>query len=425
MCLGAGFARAEAFDLDAYLTDLAEKTKDPWQKAIYADGARDAEEENGKLTFCLRSFNPQLKTLPVYSKDPDAWREAFLENISAFTLQVTVTVDADGRPDAAGLKKLKAAVTKAASDAKTAFGGKAVLTGIADMLLPKSASKDADASGLGELHPDYRDVIDRYAAFSDLDAVQFAPLFYTLTRQSLAVKDGPHALELRYKGADPAGLIQAARQSAYSRLGAVYLANAMSSDEIERVFAEELGKQAAQIKKKGPPARHVILDVDQLADGDFGESYQAYIDAYNYHEALDELVWDVWDLPDAPPQPMPKTGRMTGSTSGTKVIINVPDDGFARYLQFRNASTDKKVIEVFIRSGGKATVYVPKGFYYLLIASGSSWYGTDGLFGDEGVYSVTDREEILSKSYYHTYTLERVRDGNLSIYGADPDRFRK
>ena len=168
-----------------------------------------------------------------------------------------------------------------------------------------------------------------------------------------------------------------------------------------------------------------MLDIDRVA-GATGDEYVQYMQAFQVDGVLDALYYDVHDLPDAPAQDFPKSGRLSGSKSGTKVIVKAPkDDELGRYLQMCNAETDEVAVEFFIRPKGSATVYVPKGHYYFLIAAGETWYGVEGLFGENARYSSTADTEILSKKYYHTIELNPTAEGNIPFYGASMSDFKK
>jgi hypothetical protein len=106
------------------------------------------------------------------------------------------------------------------------------------------------------------------------------------------------------------------------------------------------------------------------------------------------------------------------------VIVRAPEGTEGFYVQFRKMETDERSVDLFVRPGGSATVYVPRGDYYLMVASGETWYGVeDGLlFGDYGDYTQTEETQIKGSDYYHTFRLH-VDDGNMSGYEAAPDEF--
>lgn len=405
------------------LDELGETAEDPWEKAIYDADADGVSQSGETVTFALRSFDPKLKSLPDYSENKQAWREGFIENIQSYDLEVALTL-VDGEPDSASVKSLKSAVTKAAKSSQSTFDQKSVRIALADLLLPTPVSDDASATGRGEMYPEYQELVSTNAAFAGRDSVQLTPLFYAQSKQTMNVKGGPHALVLNCVGANPPALIEDARKSLMDQLSRVYKANEMDESEIEEKFAEALAEKAATVRKKGGEAYSLVLDIDAMIGGDFGADYGAYMQSYDPEPVLAELIGEVKALPDAPAQDFPKSGRISGGKSGTKVIVKAPKDDVGRYVQMRDFGTDEMLADMFIRSGGSATVYVPKGMYYLLIASGETWYGVEGLFGDKGTYSQTGETEILSKQYYHTLTLS-AGEGDIYVYGSNPSAFQR
>lgn len=418
----AAKANAGGFDVSVLLDELCEAASDPWEKAIYGAGANWVTRDGETVTFALRSFDPNLKSLPGYSGNKQAWLDGFFENVQAYDLEITLILKDDG-PDPDSLRLLKSTVTKAARASMAGFDDKSVRIALVELMLPTPVYDDASASGWGEIYHDYHELVSTNAAFDGLDSVALTPLFYAQSKQVLSVKDGPHALVLNCTGADPVSLIEDAYKSVVARLSKVYKGNDMSEYEIEEAFAEALGEKAASIRKTGGEVHAFELDIDAVIDGDFGADYTAYMQSFDPDSVLWQLVYDVWTMPDAPAQDFPKNGRISGSQSGTKVIVKAPDDGFGRYVQMRNAYTDAMTVDMFIRSGSSVTVYVPRGMYYLLIASGEIWYGMEGLFGDGGSYSETDETEILSSEYYHTLTLS-AGDGDIDVYGSSPSAFQ-
>ena len=84
----------------------------------------------------------------------------------------------------------------------------------------------------------------------------------------------------------------------------------------------------------------------------------------------------------------------------------------------------KIAVTAMALQGKSVTVKVPQGFYYIAWCSGPYWYGEQELFSTLGTYSKSEKVEILSSRYYHTFKLVKSNTGNTSIYGANPDDFR-
>lgn len=414
-------------DIDAFLLTLAAETTDPWQQAIYSAGATDLTIEENTAHFMLRAFDPKYSELGNYpGDDPVGWYAQMVENLGAHTVAASVTLTGENTPDADSAKAIQRIVRTAAEAAQAEFNKKAMRLALVDQMFPMPMAKMAAVADLFEqpYNTMFQATEDNWLYWTSAELEELAPLFYAQVSQVLSVKEGPHALTLNCKGvADPAALLDNARAEALEQLTKRYRANEMDGDEINDVLLEKVIEQANAIRKKGGESFSLTIDIDEAMDGYFGDAYTDYLEQYDYYGAWDILTDDVWDLPDEVAQDYPKSGYLSGSRSGTKVIIKTPDDGNARYVQVREVETDEPKVSMFIHSGKQVTVYVPKGMYYLLIGSGESWYGEEGLFGRAGNYSRTDDTEILSSDYYHTITLEAATDGNIDMYGADMSDF--
>jgi len=389
------------------LSSEAEKAKDPWLQAILKAGVKDAQLQDGALTFMVRSFNPGLKT--ITETDAGDYTRHLYQNASAYDLQCTLNVTDEGGLAATdkAVKALLKAIQKAAAQSKKAFNDKKVRIALAGYLLSSRASEDLRPGSSKE---------------------ELEPLFAAQQKQALSVNDGPHALKLSTTGVKGDALLLAGYESAYQRLARQEGANALSHEEIKRVYLEELAARAAALKKKGAEKIDFVLDIDQLfaAESPYaGDAYNSFIFRYDgaYNLQFLALYADVAALPDYPALDFPKSARISGSTRGTKVIFKIPKDGFASLIQMREVDTDNLVVTAFARPGQSASVRVPKGKYYVLVASGMVWYGEEYMFGDGGFYMRTEDLQIKGGNYYHVLTLGGVKDGNMSAYDAEPYEF--
>ncbi|MDR0929303.1 MAG: hypothetical protein LBM74_06255 [Oscillospiraceae bacterium] len=407
-------------NVNAALAKLAEETTDPWRKAIYEAGARDVAQSDGVVSFALRSFNPGLKDLGDYEKDKDAWMAGFAQAVQAYDLAVSLDFSKGDEPTSTSLTALKSAVNSAASKSKNAFDEVAVRVAIAERMLPLPTET------LGSGAPFV--LTKAYSALltSDDMAQLLVPLYYAQTSQKMSVADGPHALKLKCKGIDSLALLEEMEGQVISELSKRHLANNMTEDEIEAYAVENLCARAEVVREKSVSSYDFIFDIDAFFEGDFGEDYDDYMKAYtdDYETVLLVIAYRVWGMPDYPALDFPKSGRISGSTRGVKVIVRAPEGAEGFYVQFRKAETDELSVDLFVRPGGYATIYTPKGMYYVMIASGETWYGLeDGLlFGDYGNYTQTENTEIKGGDYYYTLTLQ-VEDGNVGGYKAAPAAF--
>ena len=385
------------------LSEAAQTTKDPWLFAILDDGAQDAALVDGTITFMVRSFRPDLSALDLSTTAGMAQLATLL---AMFDLPCMLPVQPSGNTYVAtdtDIKNLVKTLTKAAGAAKKAWGGKVY----ASALLAALANDSLTGATLGE----------------------YQPLFATARNAKLKTVDGPHALTLTVAFANSATLLNQAYADAKDQLAKQGGAYALSEDAIAQTLIAQAIVQAKTLQKKASAKQTFVLDVDQVLAAQPTNEDAAYVSLLSdyrdlYNATLAELVSDASQMPDSPALELPDTGRMSGSTSGTKVTFKTPKDGYARYLQMRSVDTDEAIVTAFFHSGKSVTVRVPQGFYTVLLAVGEQWYGTGELFGSTGSYVRTQEIEILSSRYYHTITLGGVTDGNMSTYGADTAAFQ-
>lgn len=412
----AGDLKEELSDL---LLELEQSEEDPWRLAVYEAGAEDVSYNGESLRFFLRSFNPGLESLGDYEADRGAYLDGLIENACAYDLEVILTL-VDGEISADNEEALKSAVSEAAAASKSAFDQKAVRVAIANWMFPKPAENVKKAADMLNTSDAFEQHFMKYEETYYEESDFLAPLFYAQKKQTLDVSGGPHALVMRCVGVNPEALAEPARAKALADLARMAHANIMESDEVREIYLQKLAEIAFGAAGE---AFELVLDIDDFEMRYPGDDYDEYLSRYLPSDAFGQLEDEVWNLPDYPALDFPKTGRLSGSTSGTKVIVKAPDDGYGRYIQLRNYETDEVAVTFFIRSGGSCSVRVRSGDYYFLIAAGEIWYGEEELFGYDGNYSSTDLLEVAGSNYYHTVTLETTTDGNMSVYGADPSSF--
>ena len=398
--------RAAEF-ISLVLSEEAKGVTDPWTLAILEAGAQGVTLQDGAIGFSLRSFNPGLKS--IEETEPAEFLGHLFENASAYDLVCSLVVTDDGGLAATdkARKALMKAIQKAAGQSKKAFDDKKVRAALAGYLLGSGAYDMEYSVPLGD----------------------FSPLFSGQSKQTLSVKDGPHALKLGTTGAKAEDMIKKAYTAALQRLSKQEGAKDLSESAIASVFLEELNAQAAVLKKKGKEKREFVINLDELFSKEYrhaGDDFNDFLYDFSgaYSSNLTDLKKAVLDFPDYPAVDFPKSGRVDGSKSGTQVICKIPKDGFARFIQMRKVDSGELAVSAFIRPGEKATVRVPKGMYYIMVAYGYIWYGEEHLFGDSGDYSRTEDIQIKGSSYYHVITLGGVKDGNMSSYDADPSEFQ-
>ncbi len=394
--------------------------KKPWESAIYAAGAEDAAYNEETVTFKLRSFNPQIKSV---EDDEDAFIH-MLENTQAYDLEVTLTLNeaGDGFTDKS-VKAMKTAVTKAATASEAAYDNKRFLSGLTSYLFPAPLKTVTKAEEVLKDNGTFHRWLGIDSQPMEGDYSDWAPFFYGITTTTLSTKAGPNNLTVKCTGINPETLLKTASKNTLAYYSAIAFANATDSDEISEKLLEELADTAITMRKKGTEKLAIPVTIDGLFKGQVGSEYYDYITLYDYSSVLWDLEDVIRDLPDYPAIAFPKTGRLSGSTSGTKVIIKAPKGDDAYYIQLRKYSNDAFAVSAFIAAGKSCNIRVPQGDYYFLIASGTSWYGETAMFGNYGSYSRTELFEVYSSKYYHTITLRVSEGGNMSQWNSDPSDF--
>ena len=411
--------------LNTLLADRAALAKNTWEKAIFEAGVQDLQINGDTVTFLLRSFNPQLKNLGDYTGGQADYLLRMMRNVAAYDLSAQLTLE-NGAFTVKSVTALRNAVTKAASASVKAFADKRVRIAITDWLFPAPAKTVKKAEDMLTTTKAFRQLVEQIDIETYSDTYrEYAPLFYGQSKQTLDTKGGPYALLLKCVSINPEALLETAHQNTLAAHSRQAFANAISEEEIENAFLSELAATALSMRKKASEKFTLTLDVDIMAQGRREKDYADYIKRYQYKNALIVLAKQISILPDYPTLDFPSSGRLSGSTRGTKIILKTPDDGTGCYVQLRDYNTDALVVTAFIRPGKSCTLYAPQGDYYFLIASGKTWFGEEVMFGDSGDYSRTALFEVAGSRYYHTVTLMAVSDGNMSIYNEDSSAFHQ
>lgn len=395
---------------------MAMHTRDPWQKAIFEAGAQDVRLDGNRLSFGLKSFDPDLKSLGNYETGDGQWLYDLVANVEIYNIPVVLSLS-----DGAYEKSLTKEVKAAASTSKKSFANESICRALADRLFPAALRDSADASGLLSIGDEGFAWDTEDGVFSIYDMEAWTPLFRTQTKQTLDTSGGPNRLVLRCSGAMPEKLLETAFKSASDRFAKEGRNSSRTNEEIRQGFLDALAATASDGKVNEwyeLPVSFEALKVDEVP-----REYVEYLKRYDFEARLDELEAVVRELPDLPIMDFPPNGRISGSASGTRIDIQSDNDGQSRYIQLRRWNSDEVVLTAFLRSGNTCTVYAPQGKYYFMIASGEVWYGPDFLFGDEGSYSRSELFEVESSEYYHVVQLAVRENGNFGIYGAGVDEF--
>ena len=197
-----------------------------------------------------------------------------------------------------------------------------------------------------------------------------------------------------------------------------------SQEELIAALKLAIAENAANAQKKGNYQYSVTINVDELLAGRLPADYLDYIGRYTYEDSVAQMVTTTEKLLDIAAIPMPKAGRLSGTTSGTSVTFKLSGDSDPTYIQMRDATTNKLVVSCFVLTGKNVSIKVPQGEYVIVWASGPYWYGENQLFGNMSVMNKSEQTEILGSRYKHTFTLEKSEDGDVSYYDADLSDFQ-
>lgn len=413
--------------LNGILAEQADKTKNAWQAAIYNAGAKDAKLEDGALTFRLRGYDPLLSELGKYAsaEDKTAWLMSALTNAAAYRLKLSVPVQ-DGGVTTKGLNALKQAVEKAASAAQKAFGGKELSAALTAYLFPSPIDgKLTDASDLLKPTEAFSNWMSAIGLYTDTPENALSSLCYAQKSQTLSVKGGPNALAMSCVGVDPASLLQLAYTAVLDAQAYIPKEERFDThDALLDALKQGIADKAVAAKKKASYKFTVTFSTDDLLAGRLPADYAEYLSAFAYEEAAEGLETTVDQLLDIAAIPMPKTGRLSGSKSGTQVTFLLAKDSKATYIQMRSAENNALAVTCFVEAGKRVTVRVPSGEYTIVWGSGPYWYGEELLFGDLGAYSKSDPTRIKGTNYQHTITLESSEEGDVNFHDADLSDFR-
>lgn len=407
----AGAESGSAEKLDAFLAQQAEGQKDPWVKAILLSGARDVAAEEGKVSFYLRGYDPDLKGLGSFAKAEDkvAWRKKAFENVSAYRLQLEVAYGEDGEVTKKSAAALITKVKNAASNAKGSLAKKEWTDAVTDLLFPSpTAAKKVEAASLTNADASFQAAIAaRPELYPGETPSDWAPLFYVQRNWQYKVSQGPERIQLTWDGADPTKLLN----QAYDQLTG-YLAGKPGTERdaessLPGLWRDALSEAAIKMKKGRLVPQAMTIDLDALIAGTAPEGYRDYIAAYTPAATFDQLVAGYRLMPEEAALPLPKNGAIHQAKKGRGVLIKVPKDGRNTYVQLRDADTFVIQAEAFITPGNNVTLKVPEGVYTVQYATGATWYGTTETFGATGNYLASDEFIVAKKKWNLTSEIEQ------------------
>lgn len=127
---------------------------------------------------------------------------------------------------------------------------------------------------------------------------------------------------------------------------------------------------------------------------------------------------------------MPTNGSITYGANSKRIapLEIVTRGNKANYLiKLEDYSTNKHILDIFIRAGRTAKVDVPLGVFRIKYASGENWYGPEYMFGIDTNYSVAEDifrfERKGNQVSGYSIELYDVIDGNLETRQISPGDF--
>ncbi len=413
--------------LNGILLEKAAGSKNEWEKAIYESGVKNVSLTETAVTFSLRGYDPGVKALGALAKaeNRDQWLADALKNASGYLLELTLPVE-NGLLTAKATTALTAAVKKAASSAQQQFAGKDMTTALKDYFFPVPIEgKVTDAAALLDPSPQFS---GQYAARgvsgTGLSAPQWALVCYAQKSQTVDVKQGPHAIAFKCVGADLPVLVSDSAKAVLDDLAYAPAQERPAADLLSDALSRRLAEESVKAHTKATDKWTMSFDLDDLIEGRLPAAYADCLGGFDIASAEESLLLKANKLPDIAALPLPKTAKITGQKSGTKVVFKLSADSEPTYVIMRSAVTEEIAASAVILPGKQVSVRVAEGGYRLAYCSGPYWYGEELLFASLGSYTKSEVTQIKDKSYVHTFTLEPSDTGEVNIYDAVPEDFR-
>jgi hypothetical protein len=144
-----------------------------------------------------------------------------------------------------------------------------------------------------------------------------------------------------------------------------------------------------------------------------GDHYGAYQDFKNLGSFKDSS-----DRMQQCATAFPATGELYHNegyvSSSSAIVIDGTNSSYTSY--YKIYSGDNLVSTIFLNTGGSCTVEVPPGDYTIKEASGTTWFGEEVMFGDEGYYEI-----LLFDGSNNYFTLEYNVKVTITLSVLDGD----
>lgn len=169
--------------------------------------------------------------------------------------------------------------------------------------------------------------------------------------------------------------------------------------------------------------------ISEAVGGDSGESLAADYNSANYNDVwvsdaqigesgsfsdcvVDNSIRLFRHTADKYNPPSGYIFQAAGQGDSPQLTIVAPVDKNA-YVKLKDCKTGETSLSFYVRAGDTVQACIPAvrcEFYYVL---GDTWYGTEHLFGDEGIYAKSDKPldfTVPSRRYKYTFDVD---DANI------------
>lgn len=153
----------------------------------------------------------------------------------------------------------------------------------------------------------------------------------------------------------------------------------------------------------------------KLQAGDFYGAHEAFLAIGDYEDAAARA--------EACKQPLPGNGVMYFNdgfaSSATELVFDGGTSPNPYYVKVY--SGENLVATVFVNAGGSASLSLAPGSYTFKDATGDSWFGEAGMFGDDGYYSVMlfdSSSEVVNLDSNMIYTISLYVPGGEGNVGG-------
>ena len=271
------------------LLQQSETLKDPWLTAIYTAGPEDIKLAENEVVFQMRDYAFPGLTL-AESDSAETWLRDTVRQALDSQVEVRVQVT-DGELGTKSLTSLKTELGKKATQAQKKFGGKDFTSTLKQMLFPSPVSgKIKDATQLLEPDEAFTAWMDRHAGWMEgAPAAAWSALFYAQKSQTVSFRDGPENVAIECTGANPATLLEQAKQGVLKQLEKESDTQIRSKQEMEELFLSQLATAALKAHSSGKEKTRLTFGMADLLEDENLTDYLEYLSLFEYQSVLDQL----------------------------------------------------------------------------------------------------------------------------------------